>query len=220
VLGDDSRDDRDLELSIRFRETNVSVREFAAYLSLLDGVYGRLTPRGYRSYALSQSEHLRIAAIRIGSAELQFIFDVFSSLEIGRCLLMYLVARVGPALIKGEIAKNWAEAAKAGTEAYQLWRPAPESLTLTKIDDDARSAPGGALKAAPPPIKLTRAQRNELNVFLDADPHFSKLSVRHRRDIVNTMLRTLEAQRQQLVAAQRFDEDSVIEVVLRRRLKG
>ncbi len=42
-----------LELVIKIKDENVNVRELTSYLSLLDRLYGRLSPKGLRSYSRS-----------------------------------------------------------------------------------------------------------------------------------------------------------------------
>lgn len=59
-----------VDLVITIEDTNVNVREFAAYLSLIDRVYGRLSPKGLNSYAHLESGQLEITEIRKGSIEL------------------------------------------------------------------------------------------------------------------------------------------------------
>ncbi len=59
-----------LVLSIRTDCENLSLRDMAAYLELVDHVYGRLQPGGFRSYAMRPGEHLRVEQVRTGSVEL------------------------------------------------------------------------------------------------------------------------------------------------------
>jgi hypothetical protein len=59
-----------VELVITIEDGNINVREFAAYLSLVDRVYGRLSPRGLNSYAHWETGQLEITEIRKGSIEL------------------------------------------------------------------------------------------------------------------------------------------------------
>ena len=54
----DTSPDAVLELVVTVRAENIPTREFAAYLALIDRVYGRLSPEGLRSYAHSRSGHL------------------------------------------------------------------------------------------------------------------------------------------------------------------
>jgi hypothetical protein len=109
-----------VELRIRLRDSDLNVREMATYLGLLDGVYGRLDAAGYRSYALRSYGQLRIAKVEPGSIDLTFLFNLLTDLDAWRVVMMYLVVKVGPALLRGEVAKNWAEAGKAVAETRHL----------------------------------------------------------------------------------------------------
>jgi hypothetical protein len=207
-----------LELSLRFRDQDISVRELTAYLDLLDGAYGRVDPHGFRSYALTQHRHLRIAQIAHGSVDLRFLFDILTPAQLSGAMTMYLIAKAGPSIIKGEAAKNWMEATKAGMEAYRLWRPITDFRRVESREQDLQALPPRDRETdQPPPLKLTRAQRKELNDLLQGDPYFSGLSERHRREVIRVVQGILGAERQRLSLAQRFAADQVIEVVLRRR---
>lgn len=59
-----------LELVITIEDSVINVREFAAYLSLIDRIYGRLSPKGLNSYAHREWGQLEITEIRKGSLEL------------------------------------------------------------------------------------------------------------------------------------------------------
>ncbi|MDQ3323042.1 MAG: hypothetical protein M3525_11540 [Acidobacteriota bacterium] len=63
-----------IELSISINDENVNLKDFTAYLSLIDRLYGRLSPTGLRSYALRKNEQLNIAEFRKGSLEIIFRF--------------------------------------------------------------------------------------------------------------------------------------------------
>jgi hypothetical protein len=84
-----------VQLVIRINERNLSVRDLAAYLNLVDRMYGRLTADGLLSYALTTPKHLKIHKVRRGS--LEFILqeaashiDVVTVFLIIRYLLKYL----------------------------------------------------------------------------------------------------------------------------------
>jgi hypothetical protein len=49
---------------------DLPIRDMAAYLQLIDNVYGRLQPTGFRSYVMRPAEYLRVHEVRAGSLEL------------------------------------------------------------------------------------------------------------------------------------------------------
>lgn len=174
-----------VELRIRLRDSNLNVREFAAYLGFLDGVYGRLDPAGYRSYALRSYGQLRIANVEQGSIDLTFLFGLVNDLDAWRLVMMYVMVKVGPAMLRGEVAKNWAEAGKAIAETRQLLLQervlrsgvenrhddsASDSLPFTR-DKQAGNAdrmhePANAIQvSAPEPVAIVRPSEAATNEF-------------------------------------------------------
>lgn len=59
-----------LELIVRTDCRDLALRDMAAYLQLIDHVYGRLQPAGFRSYAMRPAQYLRVERVRSGSVEL------------------------------------------------------------------------------------------------------------------------------------------------------
>jgi hypothetical protein len=85
-----------IELEIHTRNRDVSVRDMAAYLELLDHVYGRLQAEGYRSYAMRPSQHVRFEEIRSGSVLLTIpgVLENVSPLVILYLCLKYIPTSV------------------------------------------------------------------------------------------------------------------------------
>jgi hypothetical protein len=59
-----------LELVLVVEDHDLSVRGFSELLGFVDRTYGRLSPRGIRSYARREDEQVRISEVRSGSYEL------------------------------------------------------------------------------------------------------------------------------------------------------
>ncbi len=59
-----------LELVIIVEDHDLRVRGFSELLGFVDRTYGRLSPRGIRSYARREDEQVRISEVRSGSYEL------------------------------------------------------------------------------------------------------------------------------------------------------
>lgn len=223
------------EVRIKVRDTNLNVRDFSTYLALLDGVYGRFDLSGFRSYARQPERQLNITRIENGSIDLTFLFDLVNEFVSYRGLLLYIIVRVGPALLRGEVAKNWAEAAKASVETYRAVRPSIQtegraSLSEKKPDVMNRSETPlndgevGELFALVPhgqpdrhsPVKFTHRQRKQLRAFIKDDPRLSRLSDRHRKQLVDLIEQVLSQERHHLPGAIRFSEQYVVEVTFRR----
>ena len=69
ILSDQAEGDL-IELSVRTISGNLSVRDMAAFLEVIDHVYGRSTRTVFRSYARRESGHLQFSEVRQGSFEL------------------------------------------------------------------------------------------------------------------------------------------------------
>lgn len=87
-----------LELALVFDESGVNVRELASYLTFVDKTYGRLTPRGIRSYAQRRDAQIE-ASFRRGSLETVITEvvqnkDLITALVLLRFVLKYLPAGI------------------------------------------------------------------------------------------------------------------------------
>jgi hypothetical protein len=72
-----------LGLIVRTDCRDLPVRDLAAYLQLIDNVYGRLQPSGFRSYVMRPTDYLRVEEVRSGSLELPPIIGVWLFLKYG-----------------------------------------------------------------------------------------------------------------------------------------
>ncbi len=59
-----------LGLIVRTDCCDLPIRDLAAYLQLIDNMYGRLQPSGFRSYVMRPTDYLRVEEVRSGSLEL------------------------------------------------------------------------------------------------------------------------------------------------------
>jgi len=67
---DQAHIDSKICLTVRIRSTNIVARDFAAFLELLDHLYGRSCKDDFRSYARSERGHFTFSKCRQGSWEL------------------------------------------------------------------------------------------------------------------------------------------------------
>jgi hypothetical protein len=89
-----------LELVISVDDTALRVRGLAAFLEFIDRVYGRLDPRGLRSYAHRPQEHIRIREVRPGSFELIFAELLAQSDKVTALLIVYILIKNLPDILK------------------------------------------------------------------------------------------------------------------------
>lgn len=107
-----------LELVIALKDTNINVREFAAYLSLMDRLYGRVSKGTFRSYSLTPYLQLELTEIRKGSTEL-VITEILSHFrDTFPLVILWLFLKYFPTLFKtiAEGTKNFADAYKSFEE--------------------------------------------------------------------------------------------------------
>ena len=190
--------ERAIALEIRFEDRSLSARDLAAYLALLDAAFGRTDPRGFRSYSLRARDHLAIGRLQSGSTILELLLAELGKMELWRFIVVYLVMRTGPSILKGEAAKNLAEAAKILGEAALVW-----------LDFGARVS--SSLSRA----QLRRRQRSAIRSIIQADPLLVGLPRRDVDVLVQLVEEVLVAEGSRLPAAARFDAAHVIEVALR-----
>jgi len=113
----DTPPDAVIELVITIEGEHIPAREFAAYLALIDRVYGRLSADGLRSYAHRDEGRLQITEIH--KSDLEIIFRVlYGYQDTATFIVILLFLRSLPNMIKlmSESAKNFAEAYKAMEE--------------------------------------------------------------------------------------------------------
>ena len=190
------------EFIISFSAGGYTVRELNAYLELWEAAYGRVFPDGYRSYAAQPREHIRIDQIRLGSTELVVALANLGDVELWQLIISYVVIRSLPSIIKGEAAKNWAEAAVRSADAVEKW----SGIANRAVRRRQSRAP-----------RFTRAQRAELRRIITADPLFRDLPARFVREIINAVEAILAAESERLPSAMRFAEEHVRAVAIREK---
>lgn len=70
ILAPEARAGDRLGLIVRTDCCDLPIRDLAAYLQLIDNVYGRLQPSGFRSYVMRPTDYLLVEEVRPGSLEL------------------------------------------------------------------------------------------------------------------------------------------------------
>src|ERR1700730_13881137 len=104
-----------VELTITVKDHDLNVREFGAYLSLADRVYGRVSNVGLRSYSLTPYAQLQISEVRRGSIELIIREALSYHNDPTLILILWLFLKYFPVGIKmiSESTKNFADSYKS-----------------------------------------------------------------------------------------------------------
>lgn len=83
-------------LSVVLEGTSLNLRELAAYLALIDGAYGRLSPSGIYAYSHRPKEQLEIDSVSHGSLELKFLELIGNTHGVQTLLLVFLLLKYLP----------------------------------------------------------------------------------------------------------------------------
>lgn len=129
-----------VEVRIAFSSREVVARDLAAYLELIDRIYGRLEEGSLLSYALRKSEHLRIDRIRAGSVELIIQALSKNTDEVTVLVILYIVLKYLPEIFRSAGAgyKDFQEGALLREQRRQLHEKARTDRELSKLSDRRR----------------------------------------------------------------------------------
>lgn len=198
------------ELVITLLGENIPTREFAAYLALVDRLYGRLNSEGLLSYAHKKSGGLRITEIRKGSIEIIFRFLPHSPQEMVIAAILCLFLRSLPNMFKlaTEGVRNLAETYKTVEEGRLIGqqRKALESESKEKQ----------ALQTAPEQPERRREEVRILREAIRSEPTLSNLNPKEQTYIVMILESLAHAENHNLPATVRFAHSQVRDVELKK----
>jgi len=92
--------DRLLCLSVVLDDSALNLREFAAYLGLIDNTYGRLSPQGIFAYSQRRERQLKIHRLGSRSVELKFVELITNTRHIQALLFTFLMLKYLPGVIE------------------------------------------------------------------------------------------------------------------------
>lgn len=136
--------DSTVELIITVKDHSLNAREFGAYLSLADRIYGRISRAGLKTYSLLPHTQLQISEIRQGSIELVITEALLYFKDATLLLILWLFLKYFPAGIKtiSEATKYFADSYKSIEEGrlvrehrQQLKEKMKQDELLQKLDD-------------------------------------------------------------------------------------
>lgn len=125
-----------LELVIVLEDHDLRVRGFSELLGFVDRTYGRLSPRGIRSYARREDEQVRISEVRSGSYEL-IIETLANNTEAVTSLVMIsLLVKYLPGALESLAAsyRDYEEAKFTREKRKQLRKQIEEDEKLQSLD--------------------------------------------------------------------------------------
>jgi hypothetical protein len=111
-----------IELVVTIDDTEINVREFAAYLAFIDEVYGRLTHGRLDSYVRRREEQLAITSAREGSLDLVFCELVSNSGKVAALVVLGLLLKYLPIGVRESVAtyRDYQEAQEIRERRKQL----------------------------------------------------------------------------------------------------
>ncbi|MGO9605415.1 MAG: hypothetical protein ACLQAT_18840 [Candidatus Binataceae bacterium] len=172
ILPDDLSRLDSLEMRLRIRNENITVRDLTAFLRATERIYGAFSEGGLASYTRSEHDLFEIERIETGSVDLSFVQDITSIVRshspIAIFILIFLLRMDKVALS----AKHLAEAFRAAAEAFKTYEEGAEirdrrqklELTETEVFEPLANYLSYLFRNT----SLTRAQRFVKRYLLDA----------------------------------------------------
>ena len=135
LLSPEGQIDSEIELVISIDDTNINIREFGAYLSLVDRIYGRLQPEGLYSYSHRRDVQISVETFRKGSLEI-VIANTISNIDPITLGVLWLVLKYLPAGIR-ELSgayKDYQQGQLAKINRRQIEEKMKEDRLLQNLD--------------------------------------------------------------------------------------
>ena len=129
------------ELVIILEDRDLSVRGFSELLGFVDRTYGRLSPRGIRSYAKREDEQVRISEVRGGSYELIIETLASNTDAVTSLLVISLLVKYLPGALESLAAsfRDYEEARFTREKRKQLRKQIEEDEKLKSLDKNKQN---------------------------------------------------------------------------------
>lgn len=130
-----------LEMVIILEDRDLSVRGFSELLGFVDRTYGRLSPRGIRSYARREDEQVRISEVRGGSYELIIETLASNADAVTSLLVISLLVKYLPNALESLAAsfRDYEEARFTREKRKQLRKQIEEDEKLKSLDKNKQN---------------------------------------------------------------------------------
>jgi len=99
LIPPETPEDTTISLIISIDDKNINIREFGAFLTYLDWIYGKFQPKGIYSYSHVRNYQLSLTKIKKGSIELEFSNTLANSNALIICLIWFILKFL-PSFIK------------------------------------------------------------------------------------------------------------------------
>lgn len=126
-----------IELLIRLKNDDISIRQLAAYLNFIDKAYGRLSPKGIINYSRSSKYELKVSEIRHGSLEIVISYLLANPNEISALILVGLLLKYLPGIIKSGLSayRDYEEGRLAKARRQQIKEQIKNDEKLNGLKD-------------------------------------------------------------------------------------
>ena len=139
-IPEDTPPDSKIELCIKIEDKNINIREFGAFLSYLDYLYGRFYKSGIYSYAHSRNEQLEICSFEIGTIDL-IISKILEQIDPKQFIFIYLILKLLPKAIRELIGayKEFGDARIANLNRKLLKEQIKKEELLKDLDNEKQN---------------------------------------------------------------------------------
>jgi hypothetical protein len=196
---------RTLQLMVHADVSGARLRDFAAYLTLVDRAYGRISPFGLWTYSRRPAEQLRVSQVRQGSIELIIEKILETSSQASPLIFLYLLFKYFPGIVK------------AASEGYRNYEDGRLSRAKRKEIEKRDTSSGQRL------IKEndTRKSQSQTQIkkivddIISKESNLSNVNDEMREEITNILEEVTRYDRQLQQGAERFTVEYVKEIRIR-----
>lgn len=190
----------EMQLVIRAEVKGSKLRDVAGYLLLVDRFYGRLDPKGLRSYAQRPIEQLELKETKAGSLEL-ILAEGLGLLQQSDLIWLWVLLRGLP------------YAARAMTEAARNAAGVYHDIQAGRLAEAQRQELERAGQQQPDYDR--HVVRAALRGFLDEDPRFAAMPAGDRAELARNLAERYFAEEDQVKGAREFSQSRILDISLR-----
>jgi hypothetical protein len=192
-------DESQIELVIVLESFDLNIRDFTAFLSFVDRIYGRLKNWNLYSYSQLNRQQLRISEFRFGSLEAVLTETVLHTKDqLIPLAVLYLVLRALKPI--SETTKNFVDSYKSLKESEKISTEIKKlSAEIIKINEET---------------KLIRINRKKLEFELKQDEFLKELDEKRINQLITLIRELFEMEKRYLPKAKKFIDKKVKDIKL------